>query len=106
MSEYTITIPADLNGHLLDPSPSGLRAYADAVSGSQIYGASRVLRWLADEIERQVPRPEGWYHVETQEWERVYWWDGTKWTKGHDSSIEVPVPDDAIITPVTIGGAS
>ena len=107
-SENTITIPAGLNG---DWTAEGLRKYADFMVRPDAltpYTAAEVLRFLADEIERQAPRPEGWYHVKDGAWERVLWWDGDEFAVrpgDYGFGVTVPVPHDATITPVTIGRA-
>lgn len=101
----TITIPADLNGEWTGPQM--LRDYAGAcLSEPGKGGAAAILRWLADEIERQAPRPEGWYHVKDSNGERVLWWYGTGWSYYADRGDKTSADDDATITPVTIGDPS
>ena len=102
--ENTITIPADLGGGW---TPSNLRNAAKP-GGLNRHGVGRLLERLADEIERQAPRPEGWYHVKDGAWERVLWWDGDEFVQrpgDYGFGATVPVPSDATITPVTIGRA-
>lgn len=104
----TITIPADLGGGW---TPQNLREIAKAI-GTGNYdenlslGASSMLCRLADEIERQAPRPEGWYSVKDYGGERVLWWNGTGWSYYADGSDRTKADGGSTITPVTIGDPS
>ena len=111
MSKNTVTIPADFGGSIFLPTPNSLRDYADTLDGNCTHRAgAAVLRYLADEIERQAPRAEGWYHVRHHNGvEKVLHWDGQHWNRAIGGGIvavhEGTDPRDEI-TPVTIGGAS
>lgn len=100
----TITIPANL---FYGWTPGGLRHAAESNIGVRI-----LLRRLADEIERQAPRAEGWYrirHGDTggpgSEW-RLLYWNGSEWLFREQASMRRVIhEEDAEIEPVTIGRA-
>lgn len=121
MSDHTITIPADLWGNAIGATPVSLRNYAKALTGERIdpgsincsHVAGRVLlERLADEIERQAPRAEGWYrirHGDTggpgSEW-RLLYWNGSEWLFRERESMRCVIHEEAAeIEPVTIGRA-
>ena len=117
MSDHTITIPADLWGNAIGVTPVSLRNYAKALTGERIdpgsincsHVAGRVLlERLADEIERQAPRAEGWYSIRTSpdaKQRLLRWWDGAKWRHFPDGELSGIATDRSVIEPVTIGRA-
>ena len=109
-SENTITIPADLWGVTYRKwSPDTLRNSAEAARGKGLAFTADLLGRLADEIERQAPRPEGWYfiHGGDRASGKFYHWNGKNWapTESRLYSEPVALPPHATITPVTIGRA-
>ena len=100
--ENTITIPADLWAQW---TTRELRDYATSLDREH-HGGAVVFRRLADEIERQAPRPEGWYHVKHED-ERILWWspDDGEWSYNSRGDDYASVHQHATITPVTIGRA-
>ena len=110
MSENTITIPADLWDHW---NPDELRGAADtALRDGERRVTARLLRRLADEIERQAPREPGWYSVRYDDFggaasERsLYHWHDNDWWIDAADSMRVKIGTSAMIEgPFTIGRA-
>jgi hypothetical protein len=113
MSENTITIPADLGGGW---TPQQLRKVAEAIQSApstvrvlDVLGTPHLLNRLADEIERQAPRPVGWYRFRVHSdlaWS-LRWWDGEVWLVEPDGQRSMTQPPNGHTPePVTIGAES